>query len=740
MGENGDAKLTRAEIENCIEKLLELAYEELKKRPKYAGYPTCDLIACFLDTKVVFGENFQNIFNKVVSDYKDNWRGFEEKIIEPKLDAILNILCQLNDLKGTTQLTDFLMKSNFDLFSNNAAICNTSIASALYTIHTYANSNKNWMKGGDKENKLEKCVKLLTNTRIEKRGWQYSVITGKEDYTHTLSTWLSLVALDNIPNGEEVTDLTDEIKEQVRDWLKSKVEDCSWCFRPDEMFNDDYGDNSPNPVATAHAILALYHTGVDINDEIIRCSIKFIKDNMNYDKKYDNDIIPEARTQQGFQGTQHCLQALLIFDVPSEDETVQSLTKRTVKTVDTLYSKKRKSAIDKYSYYTTLVPLLWYLFPSAKPAIKPVLKPPLFDYTKEFKNKFESFVSEANSIILIGEIDGVYARLVPTHAHVRFIYRDDEQEDTVVELFESRGWKCDCIDKNCGLETINCVIVDTRTALLSSNPFERRKRYGFVKCLEGDEVPDLIKQLEEITDIKMPISGGDIKQEILDKLSEFPKHRDIIKQELEKMAPKEQDGILQYFKHNPEYAEAMPATLGFDSREDAEIKLADHGIISRVFTNGELRGLIKNEIKDKNFVLDESSAYLLANSIKTDTIESLLAPPVEDLYAPIDVHAILGDITLPSSTKQRLQKIGDKGGDPAEIKSERYSLTENEKIAIAFANIRKDNKYGMITNTWEVAKVCMELGINVYSLVKFLDKDEETYKMFRIPIDLLKGV
>ena len=70
-----EEKVTRDKVENCIKKLLKLAYEEVKKtKPEYIGYPTCDLIACFLDAKDTPRIRFFNIFNQVVpSTYKNKW-------------------------------------------------------------------------------------------------------------------------------------------------------------------------------------------------------------------------------------------------------------------------------------------------------------------------------------------------------------------------------------------------------------------------------------------------------------------------------------------------------------------------------------------------------------------------------------------------------------------------------------------------------------------------------------------
>ena len=734
--------VTGDEIEKRIGLLLKLAYQELRnKNSEYMGHPMSDHIACFLDLKVVLEDKkFQEVFNRAIPDYKDNWEEFEAKIIKPKLDAILDILNNIKNLKGTSDTSDsinFLRNSKFDLFSNSVAICNMSIASALYTICTYASINKSWIKSDESGNKLKKVIALLNDTRISGGGWQYALVEKKEMYVHTLSTWLSLVSLGNIPEKIMTEDLRKEIETIKRDtinWLKDKVDIdengyCSWCFRPDEINSEDYGDNSPNVVATAQAILALYFAGIDINDEIIKCSIDFVKSKKKIAKSPTSDIIPEARIDQKYQGIQHCLQALLLYNVPPEDESVQYLLKKTIDIVDTLFKKKNKAIFDKYSYYTTLVPLLWYLIPSAKPVVKPVSKT-LSLTSSNFKSEFKSFVSDAKSIVLVGEIDDIYVGSMPLSADITIFYQP-KFEHFLQQRFPH--WKRYEIDWK--FENINCVIVNGKAGLISSNPFKATGHYSIITRLGEEEALNLINKLEEITGVKIESPKEEIKEIIGEK---FPEQSESMA--LKNLESNQLNGILEYYKLNPEYSEAVPSSLGFtaSSREDIESQLTNRGLISRVFMNSELEGLIKNEIKDDNLVMDESSAYLLLKSTKKENdVNSLLSHTTGDLYMLIDVRDRLEGLNLPQAEGGRLQKIPDQSID-AEIEFGYYHLTENEKIVISFTKKSKDSKYGIITNRWEVAKMCMKLGINVYSLMKFLNKDEETYKIFRIPVDLLE--
>ena len=97
--DNKGMEVTKEKIEDAIKKLLRLAYEDLKE-PKYTGYPTSDLIACFLDAEAALGSKFNDIFNNAVPDYEDDFGKFEEKVIKPRLDKILEGLSQLKDSKN----------------------------------------------------------------------------------------------------------------------------------------------------------------------------------------------------------------------------------------------------------------------------------------------------------------------------------------------------------------------------------------------------------------------------------------------------------------------------------------------------------------------------------------------------------------------------------------------------------------------------------------------------------------
>lgn len=755
--------VTEERIREAVKGLLNFAYEGLKE-PTYIGYPTSDLIACFLDAETALKDEFHAVFGDAVPDYKGKWKQFKKDVIERRLDDILNEVVKLKPRR----------KSSFDYYSKNYKLMsNISIASTLFTIFYYIRSNRGWMTDKRKE-KLKKGISILMDNKITGKGWQY-FHSGSEELAAVLPTWLSMIALTYyIPEEimKEERNLETEIetvKTEIKEWLLNPenihIDDehkhRSWSFQPDKP--TESGKPTNNPTATAHAILTLFVIDRNVTDKVIDYAINYIKDKKN-EIAYtaDKTVYLETKISVGgpggattsdisfpHAGIQQCLQALLTVGESSEDESVQYILKANLEKSNEFIGhlqnfEECKVAADKTALegamelveggigdiYGTLLPFLYHLYP-------PTSKKPILRDSTGFKNEFGAFVSGAGSIILLGEIDTTYASIISKSTNNVVVFYRDGQDECVLNPNWTRyyvGYK---------LNYINCVIVDESKIMFSNAPFRVMDRYNICDYLDGDGVSEFIKQIEEIT-------GKVIRKDWIDRIFEaegmknFSEHwAKYMKSGLETMNPEGevQEGILQYFKHNPEYTEASPTSLCFDSREDAEIKLASHGIISRVFTNGELIGLIKNEIKDKNFVLDESSAYLLANSIKIeDNIKSLLATPVEDLYIPIDVHAILENVTLPSSTTQRLQKIDDKDVDPAEIESERYSLTENEKIAIAFTNIQKDSKYGMITNSWEVAKVCMELDINVYSLVKFLDRDEETYKMFRIPIDLLKEV
>jgi len=258
---------------------------------------------------------------------------------------------------------------------------------------------------------------------------------------------------------------------------------------------------------------------------------------------------------------------------------------------------------------------------------------------------------------------------------------------------------------------------------------------------------DLIDQIEEIADIEIKPFIKSTEEKLKEEIKEivgkkFPKQTEIMN--IEDFESNQLKGILEYYKLNCEYSEAVPSSLGFSdsNKRYIESEFANRGLISRVFMNSELESIIRHEIMDKNLVMDESSAYLLLNSSKREeNVKSLLRIVQNDLYVLNEVYTNLKELfeNLPPADEGRLQPIDDRNID-SEIESERYPLTETEKILITFTKRRKESGYGIITNTWEVAKRCLELGLNVYSLVKFLNKDEETYKMFRIPVDLLKEV
>jgi len=120
-----EEKVTRDKVENCIKKLLKLAYDGLenlekseKSRqagnpPKRIGYPTCDLIACFLDAnELLEGKFFDNIFKEVVSEEYD-WKRFQKEKIDPKLSDILDII---PEIEGT----------DFDAISKEREMSNVS--------------------------------------------------------------------------------------------------------------------------------------------------------------------------------------------------------------------------------------------------------------------------------------------------------------------------------------------------------------------------------------------------------------------------------------------------------------------------------------------------------------------------------------------------------------------------------------------------------------------------------------
>jgi hypothetical protein len=761
--EEGDLK---EKIKETIKNLLSLSYEGLKEKPRYSGYPTCDYIACILNLKSIDEEEFQKIFNNVVTDYKDNWTGFENIIIKPKLENILEIIYQIKKLKGTADLYNFLLKSKFDLFSDGARICNMSLSSALMAICIYANMNKNWMK--ENKNRMKEGIELLLATRVSEKGWQYELVEEQEQnvkvtlYAHTLSTRLSLAVLNNIPqeiitgNINIATEI-ETIKREVIDWLKDKVYEekeknyCSWCFRPDEMNNQEYGDNSPNAVATAQAILTLYLAGFDTNNKIIESSIGYIKDNKTSIKNLIQDVIPESKTNQEYPGIQHCLQALLKCEVPKDDESIIYLLNKSIKIIDDIVQKERRLLTDSYFYYNTSVPLSWYLSPFVKPPPRPKIAVQLSD----FKNKFEKFVSKANSIVLIGEIDIMYANFIPKNTQVTFFCRIQQEP----AFLKNYNWKINPLDaeKSIELENINIVVVDEKKALISSYPFKAIsyiKKYILDNSLEGDEIFDYINQLG----IKIPINHGrTIKKEILD-LIEFPKHREIMEQELETLEPAGLQGILEYFKLIPEITEkTLAPALGLVDRRSVEREFSVKGIFSRVFVNSTLRNLVEqsvDKVYTKFLVLDESSASLLLNTKepadKKRVIEcfSDCLDSIKKLFVTSDIYdellKFLGRIE--KSRSEKIVEIDDVYINKFEKlkRPGQLQFTKNEKTVIGYvAEQRKEDfeqgkkNYGIITNSWEVVKMCKDNEIETFSIMKFLKErgDGNIYKLFRVPID-----
>jgi len=738
MVDMNDAEETKTEIKNSIEILLRLAYEELIE-PRYAAYPTSDLIACFLDAEEAFGSEFLGIFNNAVRDYKDNFEGFKKEIIEQGLDKILEALSQLKESE----------ESNFDFFSKeHRVICNMALASTLLPIYTYASSNQGWLN--NKKEELKKSTLRLLETYIsgKGKGWQYYFIEGTRKYVHTLPTWLSLLSLTYIPEGIITEDQRNEIeiiKKEVKEWLEKKLREnkCCSCFRPEEL--DDKDENTPNPIATAQAVLALHHAGMDISDETIKCSIEFIKDKKTSIETFLKDEIPTKRIGQNYQGVQCCLQALLIYGTPYEDETVQYLLEKTIKFVNNISSKRRhKLDLDKYSYYPTLTSLLFYLFPPAKPVLLG---------STDLQNIFNAFVSDANSIVLVGEIDITYANLIPEDKDVMVLYRD--KQDPVI--LDEHHWKEKAFKIDSKFDNINYVIVDGNRALFSSNPFCVTTKYNFPVHLKGEEVSLLINQLKKITGREIstrPVQDtGTIRKEILDRLGEFPRHREIIEPGLEEMEAERLQGVLDYFKLVPEQTEeALAPALGFEDRRAIEREFSRRGIFSRVFVNSDLKELLEKSVATtptRYLIFDESSAYLLLNTEGTPDEEKVIncfsdCLAGSELFATADIHEKLRNFLrgkIEDAKIGRVAIIEDRYKDQFNELTSLHGLqfTEDEKIAIGYAT-QGGEDYGIITNSWEVAKMCKENKIKTFSLMKFLEKEknEKIYKIFRIPIDEFK--
>lgn len=739
----------------AIKDLLSLAYEGLKE-PTYIGYPTSDLIACFLDAKKALRSEFQNMFDDAVPDYRE-WKQFREDKVEPLLDKILDELTTLK--RG--------QRADFDSWSrDHKLIANYAVASSFFTLFYYIRINRAWMDS-TRNDKLKKCTQDFLRKRISKKGWQY-LHSDKGKFSGIMPTWLSILALDYIPKDivEEMKLNTEikTIKTEVGKWLinsENMHKDdenryCSWSFQPER--SKEY-----NPTATAQAISALRILKMKDTEKIVDYAVGYVKD--NWDKISDTaekEIYLETKIRSSggsstskinfpHPGIQQCLQVLLTSSVSREDDTILNLIEKNLVKTDEMVEHKRKFdevklreekmaviddardafEYDSYDIYPTLLPFLYYLYPPMEPI--------LLD-SSDFKSEFESFISKAeNSIILIGEIDTAYVKVLEELSKNREIkvkvYHPPKQDKLLIQY---RDWNL--IETDWRFENLHCAIVDKNEGLFSSEPFRETDSYNIIKRLNDEEVSNLINQLNEVIGVK---PEEEIK-EIVGK--KFPEQSKIMT--LEDLESNQLEGILEYYKPNPKYSEAVPSSLGFaggEKRENIEVGFTSRGIISRVFMNSELESLINNEIKDENLVMDESSAYLLLQSDKIEEIEENIkfllrrpGPVKGELYVLSKVHdrldKLMKDLESKERYKGRVRNIGDKTID-AEIESERYYLSKNERILITFT---KKEKYGLITNTWEVAKRCMELGINVYSLVKILDKNEKTYKMFRIPIDLLR--
>jgi len=736
-----EEKVTRDKVENCIKKLLKLAYEEVKKtKPEYIGYPTCDLIACFLDAKDTPRIRFFNIFNQVVpSTYKNKWELFQKEKIEPKSDAILDALSNLGDS----------IKSDFDEFSRRGVVSNVGLALALLDIYSF-DEKIGLTKRGKKEH-LVNSTKLLMNNRVPGKGWPYRYTSeGKErfSYSHTLSTWLSMLALNYVPKeiGNAITadweKTLENIKKEVREWLLGNIHRegnyCSWSFRPGE--STEY-----NPVATAQAILALYQTGIkDKDNNDIKGAIEYIRNNINAmrdeGRPYKTDrLIPEVSyiSHISHPGIQHCLHALLMFGVSPEDETIQNLLKETVEMVP----KLRATDIDLSNCYAILRPILVYLS-----RIRPKI---LWDFATSI-SEFENFVAGAKSIVIVGEIGDAYAKLIPKDAHVIVLYRKPQEE----ALLKEHGWDYKWIgrDKTYVSENINCVIVDGKKALLSNDPFKDMGRYTLYKYLEGEEVSDLINQLEEILDIniELKLPKGGMEKEIKEIVREkFPEQAKIMN--IEDFESNQLQGILEYYKLNPEQTEEKLApVLGLKDRKAIESELSRRGIFSRMFINDDLKNLLEKSINERFtrfLVLDESSAYLLLNTRGTDDEDKVIEcfsdclGSVVKLYVTLDTHDELIDFLEGKIESAKLEKItkidkDERGFSALKQPDKLLYFTKNEKITIAYA--AQSEKYGIITNSWEVATMCKVNNIKTFSIMKFLNKvgnDENIYRIFRVPVD-----
>lgn len=747
--ENAGKEVTRADIEDWIRRLLALSYEELRRTdPSYAVYPTCDHIACFLDAKEVMKSRFFHIFNEIKAipkKYEDNWELFHKEKIEPKLDTIVEKLSRIEDLSAEDKV---------DAFPHHGPISNIGLASALLMI--YSSCEKSWIE--EKKGYLLKPTKFLIDNRISGEGWPCYVFGNAEEHAHTFSTWLCMATLSYIPKEIE-DELTDdwqsevkEIKSEVKEWLISKVhkEDgyCSWSFRPRET--DDY-----NPVATAQAILALHFTGmVDKENTNIRCAIEYLKNNKTNmvdgvgrdgENLYKTEMLVKrvgSTSRAFYPGKQTCLQAMQIFALSSKEE-MQNLLNEINKEI--VPDFKANDAINMCSFYATLRPLLLQ-FPFAKPIV-------LLDSSASI-SEFKSFISEASSIILVGAIDTTYANLIPADTPVVVFYRDNQDP----AILEEHHWMEKAFKIDSKFENINCVVVEGNRGLFSSTPFCVTDRYNFPVHQEGEEVLLLIEQLKKVMGIKdipsRPLQDSStIKEEILDKLSKFPKHREIIESELEEIETEGLQGILEYYKLVPEQTEeALAPALGFVNRREVEEEFSRRGIFSRVFVNSGLKELLEESVgvtPTPYLILDESSAYLLLNTEGTSDEEKVInclskCLTGSNLLVTADIYEKLKKFLkdkIDGAKMRKVEKIEDKYKDGFNKLKSSFGLqfTKDEKIAISYVAQRGED-YGIITNSWEVVKMCKENEIKTFSLMKFLEKEknENIYKIFRIPIDEFK--
>jgi hypothetical protein len=685
------------------------------------------------------GSGFFNIFNEIVPQkYKNNWDMFQRDKIELRLDAIFESFLNIEDS----------VEGNFDAFPHFGTVSTVGLASMLLMIYSsYEQAQIN-----EKKDYLIKPTRLLIDRRISEKGWPYYHDPDEnEQHAQTLSTWLSMAVLKYIPEeiGNEITDHKwdeelEKIKSEVKNWLMSTKDlnngYCSWSFRPGE--SDDR--NMVNPVATAQAILALHYCTEASNegDDDINRAIEYIKSKKS-DMRDEGELYKTERlvrpidmvTHVPHPGVQQCIQALLIYDTSTKDGVVQNLLNEVINMVPHL----SKGVIDRCSYYAALRPLLLSL-PSTRRMV-------LLDSSASI-SEFKSFVSGAKSITLVGELCDAHAKLIPNDAQVTILCQAPYEKT----LPDTYGWESNFMSGDAihALGAINCIIVDGEKALLSRDPFKDMGRYNFHKYLKGGEVSDLIKQLENSTNIEIPINGGDIKQEILDKLSEFPNHCEIIEPELEKMETEGLQGILEYVSLNPKYAEGaeLASALGLEGRESVERELSEKGVFSRIFVNSKLKNLMEHSMFDDNdnpLVLDESSAYLILNcgDNKEKILKKCLAG-IEEFYVTSDIYDKI-EAHLGAAQHRILKKIEDKDNkyiDAFESLQEalpNYHFNENEKIEIGFIITKGVGEIGIITNSWEVTKTCKENNIRTFSLMKFLDKNADTYKLFRIPVDKVDG-